>query len=54
MTVQEMLDQLDDYEAREERALLFYRSALMAHPHCADEGHPGCSQCCYDEEGEQP
>lgn len=51
MTVQEMLDEIDDHEAREERALLLYRSRLTAHPHCADEGHPGCSQCLDEDEG---
>jgi len=53
MTVQEMLDEIDDYEAREERALLLNRGRLMEHRHCADEGHPGCSQCCDEGEGEQ-
>jgi hypothetical protein len=50
---QEFIDQIDDYEAREERALLKYRNLLMAHPHCADEKHPGCSQCYDEEDGQE-
>ena len=50
MSLQELLDQIDDYETRKEGEMRRYRNRLMAHPHCADEKHPGCSQCIDEEE----
>jgi hypothetical protein len=51
--LRELMAQIDDYEARKEDEMRRYRNLLMAHPHCADEGHPGCSQC-YDEPDDDP
>ena len=52
MTAEELEAIYDELEALEERALLKYRRLLMAHPHCADEKHPGCPQCIDFDEGE--
>jgi hypothetical protein len=51
-TLQELLDQIEADEIREERGLRRYRNLLEAHPHCADEKHPGCSQCIDLDEDE--
>jgi hypothetical protein len=53
MSLQELLDQIDEFELRQEFELRRYRKLLIEHPHCADEGHPGCSQCYDEEEGER-
>lgn len=49
-TLQELLDQIEAYEDRKLDEVRRYRNLLEAHPHCADEKHPGCSQCYDDAE----
>ena len=51
--LQELLDQIEADEIREERGLRRYRNLLEAHPHCADEKHPGCSACYESEEDDR-
>ena len=52
-TLQELLDEIDAYEARKLDEMRRYRNLLEAHPHCADEKHPGCSQCYESEEDDR-
>ena len=51
-TLQELLDQIEAYEDRKLDEMRRYRNLLEAHPHCADEKHPGCSQCIDLDEDE--
>ena len=53
MSLQDLLNEIDDYEIRQEQALMKYRNLLEAHPHCDDPDHPGCS-LCYDEPDDDP
>ena len=50
MTAKELEAIYDELEVQEERARRRYEALFWAHPHCADEKHPGCSQCCEEEE----